>query len=162
MKPQLRKHLMTCALLAALGVGVAATAQTPPAGASAPAAGGHHGHGKHDPAKRAERINQRLADLKQKLQITANQEAAWSSFSTAMQPPAQRQRLDREALSRMTTPDRIDQMRAVREQRNAEMDRRAEATKAFYGQLSAGQKTTFDGETARMFQHRGMGRHQHG
>ena len=163
MKPHLRKHLLTCAVLASLGVGLAATAQTTPpaAGASAPTAGHHHG--KHDPAKHAERINKRLADLKQKLQITPNQEAAWTSFSAALQPSGQRQRPDREAIARMATPDRIDHMRALREQRNAEMDRRAEATKSFYGQLSAEQKKTFDSETARMFQRGpGMGHHRHG
>lgn len=161
MKPQLRKHLIACALLAGLGLSAhAQTLPTPPA--SAPKA--EHHHGKFDPAKRAERMNQRLAELKQKLQITPNQEQAWTSFAAAMQPPAQRARLDRDALSRMTTPDRLDQMRIVREQRNAEMDRRADATKAFYGQLNADQKKTFDSETARMFQHRGMGggRHHHG
>jgi len=162
MKPQLRKHLIACALLAGLGLSAQAqTSPTPPA--SSPKAERHHG-GKFDPAKRAERMNQHLAQLKQKLQITPNQEQAWTSFSAAMQPPAQRAKPDREALSRMTTPDRIDQMRILRDQRNAEMDRRADATKAFYGQLNADQQKTFDSETARMFQHRGMGggRHHHG
>ena len=158
MKPQLRKHLIACALLAGLGLSAQAqTTPTPAQPASAPKAERHHGHGKFDPAKRAERMNQRLAELKQKLQITPNQEQAWTSFSAAMQPPAQRAKPDREALSRMTTPDRIDQMRILRDQRNAEMDRRADATKAFYGQLNAAQQKTFDDETARMFQHRGMG-----
>jgi hypothetical protein len=154
-KVQLRKHLVTCALLA--GVGIAAYAQTaasPTPPASAPQA---HGH-KFDPAKRAERVNRRLADLKQKLQINASQEPAWTSFANAMQPPANVQRPDRAALAGMTTPDRIDHMRAMRDRRNAEMDRRAEATKAFYAQLNAEQKKTFDAETARMFQ---GGRHRH-
>lgn len=152
MKPHLRKHLVTCALLA--GIGAAAIAQQAPA--TAPAAGPQaHGH-RHDPAKKAERVAKRLADLKQKLQVTQQQEPAWSSFANAMQPPANVQRPDREAIARMATPDRIDHMRALRERRNAEMDRRAEATKAFYGQLSAEQKKTFDAEGARMFQ---RGRH---
>ena len=161
MKPQLRKHLIACALLAGLGLSAQAqTAPTPPA-SGAPKA--EHHHGKFDPAKRAEQMNKRLADLKQKLQITPSQEQAWTSFSAAMQPPARRARPDREALARMSTPDRIDHMRVLRDQRNAEMDRRADATKAFYGQLSAEQQKTFDDETARMFQRRGMGRrHHHG
>lgn len=161
MNTRLRKHLVACALLAGLGLSAhAQTAPTPPEG-GAPKAERHHG--KFDPAQRAERMNKRLADLKQKLQITPNQEQAWASFSAAMQPPAQRARPDREALARMTTPDRIDHMRALREQRNAEMDRRGDATKAFYGQLSAEQQKTFDSETARMLQRRGMGhRHHHG
>jgi hypothetical protein len=59
----------------------------------------------------------------------------------------------------MTTPDRIDHMRALRTQRDAEMDRRADATKAFYAQLTAEQKKTFDAETARMFRPHGGMRH---
>ncbi|KQT12296.1 Spy/CpxP family protein refolding chaperone [Ramlibacter sp. Leaf400] len=165
MKPQVRKHLLTCALLASLGI--AAQAQTPatpaaPAASSAERQHGHHGK-KFDPAKRTEMVNKRLADLKQKLKVGPNQETAWTSFSTAMQPSAQRARPDRDAIARMSTPDRIDHLRALRDQRNAEMDRRAEATKSFYGQLSAEQKKTFDDETVRMFGHRhgrgGMGRH---
>jgi hypothetical protein len=158
MKLHVRKHLFTCALLA--GLGVAAQAQSQPAASGpGPTAERHHHHGKHDPAKRAERINQRLNDLKQKLQIAAGQEPAWTSFANAMQP-APRQRPDREAIARMSTPDRLDHMRALRDQRNAEMDRRADATKAFYAQLNAEQKKTFDGETARLLQ-RGHRMHRH-
>lgn len=165
MKLHVRKHLFTCALLASLGAAAYAQA-TPPSPSPTPAdasAQRHHGHphGKFDPAKRAQRVNQRLADLKQKLQISAGQEAAWTSFAHAMQAPAPRPRLDREALARMTTPDRIDHLRALRDQRNAEMDRRAEATKAFYGQLDAQQKRTFDGETARMGHRGGRAMHRH-
>ena len=161
MKLHLRKHLLTCALLA--GLGAVAQAQTTPATPAAPAAEGQRGHaGKFDPARRAERINKLLADLKQKLQLSAGQETAWTSFAAAMQPSAQRQRPDREALLRMTTPDRIDHLRTLREQRNAEMDRRGQAAKAFYAQLNAEQKKTFDAETARLFARGGhrMGRHQ--
>jgi Spy/CpxP family protein refolding chaperone len=45
------------------------------------------------------------------------------------------------------------------------MDRRAEATKAFYAQLTPEQKKTFDAETARMghgHMHREGGEHPHG
>ena len=152
---QLRKYLVTCALLA--GVGIAAQAQPAPqatpgaSAASAPRA--RH----YDPARMAERVNKRLNDLHQKLQISASQEGAWNSFTNAMQPAANLQRPDPQALAAMTTPERIDQMHAMRDRRNAEMDRRAEATKAFYAQLTPEQKKTFDAETARM----GHG-HMHG
>jgi protein CpxP len=158
MQPSRRKHLFTGALLAAMAVAAQAQpAPVAPGGASAP-----QGRHQFDPAKRAERVNKHLADLKQKLQLTPQQEPAWTSFSNAMQPSANGQRPDRAALSNMTTPDRIDQMRALRTQRNAEMDRRAEATKAFYAQLSAEQKKTFDAETARMFQRGGQHKRHHG
>lgn len=160
MKLHVRKQLLTCALVASLGTAAYAQVATPatPAAPAAEAQRGHHGK-KFDPAKRAERVNQRLAQLKDKLQLSASQEAAWSSFAAAMQPPAQRRHIDREALQAMTTPDRLDHMRAMREQRNAEMDRRAEATKAFYGQLNAEQQKTFDSETARRFA--GPRKHHH-
>ena len=158
MKPQLRKHLLTWALLA--GLGVAAQAQTPPPAAAASGPAATQGRHQFDPAKRAERFNQHFAQLKQKLQIQPNQEAAWTSFVNAMQPAARGQRPDREAIARMSTPDRIDHMRALRNQRIVEMDRRGDATKAFYEQLSAEQKKTFDAETARKFS-RGIGHHGH-
>ena len=155
MKLHIRKHLVTTTLLAAAGV--AAHAQTAPA----PAAAAQGQHQRFDPAKRAEHHARRMADLKQKLQIQPNQEAAWTSFVTALQPPANRPRIDREALAGMPTPDRLDQMRALRNQRSAEMDRRADATKAFYAQLTAEQKKTFDAETARRFARHGGGKHRH-
>lgn len=155
MKLNVRRHLVAAALVAGVA-GITAVAQAqPPVNAE-----GKSSH-RFDRSKMVERVNQRLADLKQKLQVTSAQEPAWTSFANAMQPPAQRQRPDREALAGMSTPDRIDHMRALRDQRNAEMDRRAEATKSFYAQLGAEQKKTFDAETARLFQRGGrhMGRH---
>ena len=138
------KHLVACALLVGMGI---ATAQAQPA----PPAGGPPPQGRHyDPARMAERVNRHLSALKQKLQISAAQEGAWNSFSSAMQPPANVTMPDPQAMASMTTPERIDQMRAMRDRRNAEMDRRADATKAFYAQLTPEQKKTFDAETARM------------
>lgn len=154
MKVQLRKHLLTCALLAGVGLSVA-HAQTAPAAPTASGASAPQVHAKrhhHDPARMAERMNRHLADLKQKLQLNAGQESAWASFTAALQPTAKGPRPDREAIARMSTPDRIDHLRSMRERRNAEMDRRFDATKAFYAQLGAEQQKTFDSETARLFQ----------
>ena len=158
MNRSFRKHFVATAVIAGACFGAAQAQTTPAAPAGNPPQQGRH----FDPARMAERVNRHLADLKQKLQISASQEAAWTSFANAMQPPAtMQQRPDRQALGTMTTPERLDQMRAMRDRRNAEMDRRADATKAFYAQLSAEQKKTFDAETARMFSHRGGhgGRH---
>lgn len=143
-------HFIVAGLLATLGL--AASAQSPtPAAPSAPAASAlREADGRHgDPAFRQARMAQRQADLKQKLQITAAQERAWSSFTTAMKPTGAMQRLDHDALARLATPDRIDQMRAQRTARIAEMDRRGDATKAFYATLTADQKKVFDAETVR-------------
>jgi len=148
------KHLAAAVLMATMGL-TAATAQTaPPAGAPER----HHGH-RFDPAKMQERIAQRQAELKQKLQLTPAQESAWSSYTNAMKPSARPQRPDRESFARMSTPDRIDQMRALRNQRIAEQDRRADATKAFYALLTPAQKQVFDAETLRRG-HRGGAHHK--
>jgi protein CpxP len=147
MTRRIRTTLLAASLLV---LGSAAMAQAPLPAPAAPGAASHH-HGRHwDPAKMQERHAQRLAELKQKLQITAAQEPAWNSFTTAVRPNLDRKRMDREAIARMSTPDRIDHMRVLRQQRAAEMDRRGEATKAFYATLTPEQQKVFDAETARM------------
>ncbi len=60
-------------------------------------------------------------------------------------PPAPPKRED---LAKLSTPERLDQMRALRQQREAEFDKRDAATRAFYGTLNAEQKKTFDARTA--------------
>ncbi|MEO7548069.1 MAG: Spy/CpxP family protein refolding chaperone [Ramlibacter sp.] len=149
-------HFAAAGLLAAT-LGFAAIAQTPATAPGAAPAGAHQGHRAFDPAKMQERIAKRQGELKQKLQITAGQEAAWTSFTTAMKPGPRPQH-DRAAIAALSTPDRIDQMRALRNQRIADMDRRADATKAFYAVLTADQKKVFDAEAL----HHGRRGHGHG
>jgi protein CpxP len=153
----LHRYLLTAGLLA--GLGLAAVAQTqsppaPPAGAGAPRMTQGQGHHATDPAqrqlRRQERMARRLGELKQILQISAQQEGAWTSWTTALRPAQQQlQRPSRVEFARMTTPERIDRVRAVRTQRNAEMDRRLEATKTFYAALTPDQKRLFDAEGMR-------------
>ena len=114
-------------------------------------------------ARWQERHDKRMADLKQELQVTPAQEAAWGQFAGAMRPPSSMpQRPDREAMARMTTPERIDQMQAMHRQRQADMDRHAEATKAFYAALTPEQKKKFDAHTAQaMGRHHGGAMHGH-
>jgi len=158
------KNMIAAAMLATLGL--AAVAQTPagppPYGAAASSASGHHQHGeRHDPAKRMERFGARMAKVKEKLQIAPAQEGAWANWVTAIQPSATRQRPDRAALEKLNTPQRIDQMRALRTERNTRMDRRAEATKTFYAALTPAQQALFDAGAARMGRHHGK-EHGHG
>ena len=80
----------------------------------------------------------RQAELKAKLAITPAQEPAWTAWTATMQPPATRPaHPSREEIARSSTPERIDKMRALRAERQAEMDKRADATKAFYNSLNA-------------------------
>ena len=88
---------------------------------------------------------ERMAAFKAQLQLTPAQESAWSDFTaTALQPGPRHARLDAEGMASLSTPERIDRMRALRIQRAADADRRGEAVKAFYATLSAPQQHTFD------------------
>lgn len=152
------KQLIAAAALAV--VGVVAVAQEP-----APGGGGmgrQERQARSDPARMHERIQARMAQhqarLKETLQITPDQEGVWNAWSAAMQPPANWKRPDRAEFERLTTPERIDRMRTMRNERIGMIDRRAEATKTFYASLNPIQKRVFDLETAR----RGHGGGRHG
>ena len=158
MKPH-RRNLLAAGLIAAAGFGVA-IAQTPPSG---PAGGPGRDPARMEQfrAKMEQRMAERLGELKQKLAITPAQEGAWTAWTSALKPTPH-QRPDRAEFERLTTPERIDRMRALRAQRNAEMDKRMDATKTFYAVLGAEQKKVFDSESARFLRGgRGHG-HAHG
>lgn len=178
-----RKFIPTWIAAAALALSAAAAhaqtsapAQASPTAQAAPAdARGHHPHARHhgkrlDPAQRAERQAQRVAEFKQKLNLTPAQQAAWTQYQAATQPPARPAReagqkgregkkAGREAWAAMTTPQRIDAMQQRHAEMSARMQARGEATKAFYAQLQPAQQKVFDAETARGF---GPGAHGHG
>lgn len=106
-------------------------------------------------AKRA----RHLAALKEKLKLASHQEAAWNTFVEATRP-APRQGTGRAAmrdeLAKLDTPQRLDRMLAMSEARRVRLAERAEATKAFYAQLSPDQQRVFDAEavTGRHHGHR--------
>lgn len=137
-----------------------------------PAAGPGMGmHGSMDHSKVAAMMEKHTTALKAKLKLSPEQEGAWTTFVAAMKPDMgamDKNRPDREAMNKLTTPERIDAMRAQRKQRMADMsaamDKRDEATKTFYAALSAEQKKTFDAEHQRMGQqmHERMERRQPG
>jgi hypothetical protein len=142
---------------AALAANAQTVAPAAPATSAAPAKPGPHaGHHRHDPAKMQARIAKRQAELKAKLAITPAQEGAWSAYTAALQPQARNTaaRPDRAAMKaefeKMTTPQRIDKMNALRAQRMADindaMTRRGEATKTFYAALSPEQQKVLDSQ----------------
>ena len=132
--------------------GFAAFAQTPAAPADgAPKAqrgmGGGMGHGQRDPAKMLQMMEKHQAELKASLKLEPAQEAAWTAFNAAHKPPAdmaQRREAMRASMDKLTTPERIDHMKAMRTMRDAEMAKREQATKDFYAVLTPEQKKTFD------------------
>jgi hypothetical protein len=113
-----------------------------------------------------EHMQRRMERFKRILQVAPNQEAAWNNWVAAMRPnpgDMQKRQQMREEFARMSTPERIDRMRQMRSQRDAEMDRRADATKAFYAQLTPPQQKAFDEISLKFLAgrhgHRGGGRH---
>ena len=173
------KHLLITALMATCGFAAIAQNTTP----TAPAAGAqpqmqdkmHRGDassirermfGSHH-ERMAERVAKRQAELKAKLKITPAQEGAWTTFTAAMQPPAggmMGMRHDPKVkadMDKLTTPERIDKMQALRAERmkimSAEMDKRGAATKAFYAALTSEQKAVFDAFAMRGGRHGGHG-----
>jgi hypothetical protein len=53
------------------------------------------------------------------------------------------------AFEKMTTPERLEQMQKMRQQRDVLMQKRADGIQLFYAQLSAEQKTVFDAQSLR-------------
>lgn len=149
------KRLFIAAVLAAAGAVAVAQAPAP----VQPAAGNTtvQPSARMDPAQRqqrmeqrqqrmAERHAQRQADLKAQLKLTPAQEGAWTTYTAAMQPPAnlQRQRVDRAEFAQLTTPQRIDRMQERAAERQAQMKQRGDAVKAFYAQLTPEQQKLYD------------------
>ncbi|WP_311222082.1 MULTISPECIES: Spy/CpxP family protein refolding chaperone [unclassified Acidovorax] len=111
--------------------------------------------GPPSPEERKDRMALHATALKQKLQLTPAQEPAWTAFTASMQPPAggPGRMEEHRGLEKLTTPERIDRMKALRAEHAAQADRRGEATKTFYAALTPAQQKVFDTETAR--QHHG-------
>lgn len=158
------KRALVVAMIAgggALSVGASAL---PPAGDAGKmnCAGMHGMHGQKNQAERMEQRAKHLAGLKAKLNLTAQQDTAWNAFTATRQGPM-RPMGDRQAMqaefAKMTTPQRMDKMLEMSEMRRAKMVERAQATKAFYAQLTPAQQAVFDAEAK--FMGRGHeGQHQ--
>lgn len=156
------KPLLLSVLLASAGI--VAVAQQP---ATQPRHqhDGAMAHRPMDMAKMKERMASHQAELKAKLNMSAAQDSAWTSYVAAMQPPANmgasmgrdnRARMHEE-MQALTTPDRIDRMNQLKAQRDAHMAARNDATKAFYAALTPEQQKVFD-ENA-IGGRKSMGRH---
>lgn len=147
--PLRASFVATAALFAALSLPVGAQTAAPatPAVAESTAPSAQPGPSaermQQRMQQRSENRAQRLAQFKAKLELSPEQEAAWTTYQEAMKMPRPTPP-DMQKLRAMTTPERIDHMRQQREQHHAEADRRGEATKAFYAQLTPAQQKTFD------------------
>ncbi|SDM11126.1 LTXXQ motif family protein [Oryzisolibacter propanilivorax] len=167
-----------CAALLAFS-GTAALAQPAPAASvsaaeTAAPAPHHAGHARRAALTPEQRQHQReqfrqarerhIAEFKQKLSLSADQEPAWNTLTEALKPGQRHARLgggSPQDWRQLSTPERLDRMRALRVQRAAEFDRRADAVKAFYATLRPEQQKTFDAEGQRLMARFAGGPHGH-
>lgn len=162
----LHKQFVAAACFALLGAAASAQPAQPAVVAPGPAPAAMPGPGAHPMMRERfahwqEHRAQRDNALKQILQIAPAQEGAWNTWIAARHTRPNVQRPNPGEFAQLTTPQRIDRMRELRAARDAEMDRRAEATKTFYAALTPGQQKAFDALTAsRGFG--GHGGHHHG
>ncbi len=178
MKTLFTRALPATAIALAIGAGaLTAFAQNAPAPAANPATTTTTEHRAHRPdgaqrrAEHAKRMEQRAAEhqarLKASLQLTPAQEPAWNAFVARMQPtqrPAQ-PRLDREALAKLSTPERLDRLDALKAERDRAMAQRHDAIRSFYAQLNPAQQKAFDAQRGFGPMPTGMkghGKHPHG
>lgn len=142
-------HLLLATCFSAFAAGAFAQA----------AAGGEFSHAgrpameKREPGKMRERMQERMAQhqvkLKEKLKLTSNQEGAWTNFVAATTPASKdTARPDRAELQKLSTPERLDKMKAMHDKHmadmNAAMTKRIDATKALYAVLTPEQQKIFD------------------
>lgn len=153
--------VLLAALLAGGGI-LAATAYALPVGGPDGKPRCEAGAGKSAQSREAFHA-QRMAALKEKLQLAPEQEAAWNAFAAAQQPmgqPGMNRQAMRAEMDKLNTAERIERMQALSAARHAHMTARAEAIKAFYGQLTPEQQKVFDAEA--MSQRAQRGHHRHG
>lgn len=121
-------------------------------------------HGQQHHANKAGRQAKNMAELKDKLKLQPEQEAAWQTFTSAAQPGVRQAGGDRKAMraefAKLNTPQRLDKMLALSDMRRAQMVGRTQAVKAFYAQLTPEQQGVFDTE-AKPNRHRGHHQHRH-
>jgi protein CpxP len=103
-------------------------------------------------ARMQERAAKRQAELHQKLQLTAAQEAAWTTFVERIKPAQRPARPDRAAWAAASAPERMEMMLTRMKDREKTMTDRLAAVREFYRALSADQQKVFNAEF-------GTGRH---
>ena len=144
--------------LAGLGLVLSLGVQAQPIGGMGMAGDGmmghpHMGDGSNAHSHMGQRWEARQHELKAKLKLNNSQEPAWNTFVETMKPSTHPDMapLDREALGKLTAPERMDKMAAFHEAHQvaiqSHMKQRSDATKQFYAQLTAEQQRVFDAET---------------
>ncbi|MES2369100.1 MAG: Spy/CpxP family protein refolding chaperone [Pseudomonadota bacterium] len=143
------KRALMVGLIAGSGI-LAASSFAMTAGGPAGRDGCDARQGQKIHAKWEARRAERLSELKEKLKLSPDQEAAWDTFTRAAQPGMRHASADRQAMrdefEKLSTPQRLDKMIAMSDARRSRMLERNQAIKAFYAQLNPEQQKVFDAE----------------
>lgn len=154
-KPAVLATLLATSALAVLAQ--AAGGPTPQDGPGMQQSEPEHRAHRHERMKA--HMAKRAAELKADLKLTPEQESSWNAYLATMKPSAPPARPKREDIAKLSTPERLDKMREMRQQREAEFDKRDAATRSFYAGLSPEQQKTFDARTARPMHEEGRRHH---
>jgi periplasmic protein CpxP/Spy len=153
---KLRHLLITASLL----TGLSAMAQTAPTSDTAVTPGGVRQTGPMQKMRdmMGRRHAQDLEALKVSLTLKPEQESQWTAFAASMKVHSpEQQHFAMAEMDKLTAPERIDKMTAWKAQRDAEMQKRGDATKTFYATLSDEQKKTFDQHTGKFMRRMAQG-----
>jgi len=157
---KLRHFLITASLLTGLSAIAQTTTSTDTANPSRSAQPTGPMQKMHDAMVR--RHEKHWEELKASLKLKPEQESQWTAFTNSMKPHSlEHHAMTMADMDKLSTPERIDKMAGLKAQHDAEIQKRGDATKAFYATLSEEQKKTFDQQTAK-FMHRMAERHHGG
>lgn len=103
---------------------------------------------RRDPVARAQK---HLNELKAKLNLTADQQPAWKTFSEQVNDQAKsmvamrdQMKDNAQSMPKKTAPERMAKMADLMKDRAQNMAKMADAVKTFYATLTAEQQATFD------------------
>lgn len=113
---------------------------------------------KFDPAKRAERFEQRQQKLHDALTLNTDQEAAWKTYLAAIAPKQPAGHAERAAFKELPAPQRMEKWIELSKTRLQQQETRLAALKTFYATLSPEQQKVFDEQTAGGARRHGMHR----
>jgi periplasmic protein CpxP/Spy len=143
-----RQSIFSIVAVSTLALGGAVLAQTPATAPNSSAAGSPttapmRGHGG---GMQPEAVTQRLAQVKDALRLSPDQQGAWSSYEATVKRAAEgHARMHESMQSARSTPDAMDDARVAMMKQNAQSAEEINnARKALVAVLSPEQKSTFD------------------
>jgi len=154
-----RTSAVVAGVVAGLSLAVAAVTYAQPSGGMGPCSehgmGMGPGHGPMAGVDPATMIDSHLDNLKAQLKITAAQEAAWQTFTTAANQQATDMRTMHTQMQQGTgtAPERMAQRATEMQQHAAGMTKVADALKDLYVALTPEQKTIVDQHFSMMGPH---------